>query len=67
MGRFQVLLNDLNERIKQAQTRSSDLLESRFSAKSDLEYTNSFFDEGIYHCLVTNIRGGSIPVVRSPR
>ena len=35
--------------------------------KSDLEYTNSFLDEGIYHCLVTNIRGGSIAVVRKSK
>ena len=47
-----------------AQIRQSDLLESRFSAKSDLEHTNSFSDEGIYHCVVTNIRGGNIPVER---
>ena len=42
-------------------------MESRFSAKSDLEHTNSFSDEGIYHCVVTNIRGGSIPVERKSK
>ena len=67
IARLQVLLSDLNERIKVAQTRQSDLLESRFSAKSDLEHTNSFSDEGIYHCVVTNIRGGSIPVERKSK
>jgi hypothetical protein len=62
--RLKVLLADLDERINNTETRLQNLKESRFSAKSDLDGTNSFTDEGIYYCIVTNIRGGSIPVMR---
>jgi len=59
------LLEDINTRIKVCASKLQELREARYSAKGDLQFTNRFSDEGIYICKVTNIRGGSIQIVRT--
>lgn len=63
-SRMEYLKKDLITRMKECDATLQQLRESRYSAKSDLQSTNSFTDEGVYYCLVTNIRGGSIPITR---
>ena len=59
-----VLLKDILQQIKENDEELQVNREARYSSKQDLAITNRFSDEGVYSCDITNIRGGSVPILR---
>ncbi len=64
-AKYKALVKDLNEQLHQIEQALQLLREERYFLKQRSEIVNDYPNEGIYTCVVQNIRGGSIKMKKT--
>lgn len=64
-AKYKALLKDLNDQLHNIEVALQLLREERYHLKQRTEVVNDFPNEGIYTCVVQNIRGGSIKMKKT--
>jgi hypothetical protein len=64
-AKYKALIRDLNEQLHNIEIALQLLREERYHLKQRTEIVNDYPNEGIYTCIVTNIRGGSIKMKKT--
>lgn len=65
--KLKAMLPVIEEKIKESEHRLQKLKERRVTIKGGLDGVNIFNDEGLYTCVIKNVRGGNIIITKITR